>query len=65
MLALPKMYLGGLFKTIPITSFMSGIASVGLVCGPGITPLIDSIAGGSETGERDRWTDSCCLQLGE
>lgn len=37
---MPKTYLGDLFKTIPITRFMSGIASAGLDCGPGIIPLI-------------------------
>lgn len=37
---MPETYLGDLFKTIPITSFMSGIASVGLDFGPGIIPLI-------------------------
>lgn len=41
-----KTYLGSLFKSIPIPSFMSGMASVGLGCGPGITSLIDTIAGG-------------------
>jgi len=36
----PKTYLGGLFKTILIPGFMLGIASVGLGCGPVITPSI-------------------------
>lgn len=36
----PKTYLGVLFKTILVPSFMLGIASVGLGCGPGITPSI-------------------------
>lgn len=40
----PRMNVGGLFKTIPIPSFMWGIASVALGYGPGNTALIDSLA---------------------
>lgn len=39
-LGVRKTYLGGLFKNIQIPSFMSGIASGGLGCGPGVTTLI-------------------------
>lgn len=52
-LGVHKTYLGGLFKNVQIPRFLSRIASAGLGCGLGITTLMDSIAGGSETSERE------------